>query len=89
MSKPWHEVDGYTFKWPELSSDIATRRVETMVEHMMEMTPAERVSYLDKWIPALRDQKAAAKAGIDFFDQHLVVSSLIVWREDNRARAAA
>lgn len=89
MSKPWHTLDAYTFHWPTLSSATAQQRMLAMVEHMTEMTPAERVAYLDKWIPALRDQRAAAKAGIGYFDQHLVVSSLIAWREDNRARAAA
>ena len=87
--KPWHQIDGYCFRWPKLSSDVAKQRVETMIEHMIEMTPAERVEFLDKWIPALRDPKAAAKAGISAFDQHLVITALTTWREDNRERIAA
>lgn len=89
MVKPWHQIDGYCFRWPELSSDVAKQRVETMVEHMIEMLPAERVEYLDKWIPALNDTNAAAKAGIGAVDQHLVVTALMQWREDNRERVFA
>ena len=89
MVKPWHQIDGYCFRWPKLSSDVAKQRVETMVEHMIEMTPAERVEFLDKWIPALNDTNAAAKAGIGAVDQHLVVTALMQWREDNRERIAA
>ena len=88
MNKPWHQVDGYCFKWPTLTSDVAKQRVETMIDHLIEMTPAERVAYLDKWIPALRNEKAAEKAGVSAFDRHLVISALIQWREDNKQRAA-
>ena len=84
--KPWHQIDGYCFNWPILSSEKAKQRIETLVDHMIEMTPAERVEFLDKWIPALRDTKAAAKAGIDAADQHLVVTALMTWREDNIER---
>lgn len=88
-SKPWHQVDGYCFLWPELSSDVAKRRVETMVDHMIEMTPAERVAFLDKWIPVLADETGAVKAGISAVDQHLVLTALRTWREDNRERVPA
>ena len=85
-SKPWHQLDGYCFRWPELSSDVAKQRLETIVDHLIERTPAERVAFLDKWIPALADPKAAAKAGIGAMDQSQVVNALRVWREDNRER---
>lgn len=90
-NKPWHQVDGYTFHCPLLTSATAQQRVASMVEHMIEMTPAERVEYLDKWIPALRDPRAAHKADISAIDQHLVLTAMMTWRADNadRARAAA
>ena len=89
--KPIRDVDAYTFAWPTLGNPTAQRRVETMVESMIEMTYRERVEFLDKWIPALRDQKAAQRAGISAVDQHLVVTALMRWRDDNAecARAAA
>lgn len=86
MNKPWHQVDGYSFSWPVLSSEVAKLRMETIVDHLIEKTPQERVEFLDKWIPALRDERAAYKAGISAVDQHLVVTTLMTWREDNRER---
>lgn len=87
--KPFHQIDGYSFNWPHLSSDTAKHRVQTLIEHMIELTPKERVAFLDKWIPALSDAKAAEKAGIGAIDRHLVVTALKTWREDNRERVAA
>lgn len=89
MSKPWHQVDGYAFNWPALTSPIANERMKSLADAMMEKTPAERVEFLDKWIPALADDKAARKSGISAFDQHLVITALRTWREDNRDRARA
>ena len=87
--KPWHQVDHYSFRWPTLTSDIAQQRMLTLSESLMELTPRERVEKLDKWIPALRDVRAAEKAGIGVADHHLVVTALLQWREDNRERIAA
>lgn len=84
--KPWHQLDGYCFNWPHLSSDKAKLRLESLIDHLIEKTPAERVDLLDKWIPALRDTKNAEKAGIPATDQHLVVTALMTWRQDNVER---
>lgn len=83
--KPWHQVDGYTFQWPELSDQVARDFMVRVSAHLMEKTPAERVEYLDKIIPIMRHPTGSVSA----FDQHLVITALTTWREDNRERISA
>jgi hypothetical protein len=83
MHKPWHQVDGYTFRWPELTSATAQDFMARTAEHLIEKTPAERVSYINGILPALQRPSGSVSA----IDQHLVLSSLIQWREDNKDRA--
>ena len=83
--KPWHEVDSYAFKWPELSDQVARDFMLRVSAHLMEKTPKERVAYLDAIIPIMRRPTGSVSA----FDQHLVVTALIQWREDNFERISA
>jgi hypothetical protein len=83
MHKPWHSLDAYTFHWPELSSPTAQDFMARTAEHLIEKTPQERVSYINSILPALRRPTGSVSA----IDQHLVLSALIQWREDNRDRA--
>jgi hypothetical protein len=85
MMKPIREIDGYTFRWPELTSSTAQDLMARTAEHLIEKTPAERVEYIDGILPALQRPTGSVSA----IDQHLVLSSLIQWREDNRDRARA
>jgi hypothetical protein len=85
MSKPWHQVDPYVFHWPELSSPTAQDFMLRTADHLIEKTPAERVSYINDILPTLRRPTGSVSAS----DQHLVITALIDWREDNRDRARA
>jgi NADH:ubiquinone oxidoreductase subunit D len=87
MNKPWHQIDAYTFRWPELSSPTAQDFMVRTVEHLIEKTPRERVDYINSILPALKRPTGSVSA----FDQHIVLTQLIQWCEENedRARAAA
>jgi hypothetical protein len=83
--KPLNQIDGYTFKWPELSSKTAQDLMLHVSEHLMEKTPRERVDYINNILPALLRPTGSVSA----FDQHLVITALITWREENLERASA
>jgi len=85
MDKPWHQVDPYTFHWPELSSPTAQDFMRRTADHLVDLTPRQRVDYINDILPALRRPTGSVSA----FDQHLVLTALIQWREDNRERVAA
>lgn len=84
--KPWHQVDGYQFEWPTLSGDKAQNFLLRFSDELIELTPKERIEKINDWLPAISDEKRAAKSGISAFDQHLVVTTLRTWREDQRER---
>jgi hypothetical protein len=83
--KPLRLVDDYTFRWPELSSATAQDFMRRTSDHLVDLTPRQRVDYINDILPALRRPTGSVSA----FDQHLVLSALIQWREDNRERVAA
>ena len=83
--KPLNQIDGYTFEWPHGLDTVVNDLLKRIAEHLIEKTPAERVSYINDILPALRRPTGSVSA----FDQHLVITALINWREDNRDRARA
>ena len=89
MMRPLRLVDDYTFRWPELSSTTAQTFMSRFSDELIDLTPAQRIAKIDAWLPAIQDPTHAAKNGIGAIDQHLVVTSLLMWREDNRDRVAA
>ena len=82
---PWHQVDPYTFHWPELTSTTAQDFMRRTSDHLVDLTPRQRVDYINDILPALKRPTGSVSA----FDQHLVLSALIQWREDQRERVAA
>jgi hypothetical protein len=48
------------------------------------LTPQQRVEMIDAWLPALRDPRKSA--GVNVFEQHLVVVELMTIRENNVER---
>ena len=85
MTKPWHSLDGYTFHWPELTSPTAQDFMARTAEHLTEKTPQERVDHINRILPALKRPTGSVSA----IDQHLCLTALIQWREDNRDRVRA
>lgn len=85
--KPVRQIDAYTFHWPSGLEPIANDLLKRTAEYLIDKTPAERVAYLDTVIPALRRPSGSVSAT----DQHLALTALTIWREENdeRARAAA
>lgn len=53
---------------------------------LANLTPRQRVEKIDAWLPALRDPRKAHRAGVDAFEQHLVVVELMTIREKNVER---
>jgi hypothetical protein len=86
---PLREVDGYTFQWPTLSNTAAQDFMLRFSGALMDLTPAQRIEKINEWLPAIQNPKHAAKAGIGAVDQHLVVSALLTWREENSERVSA
>jgi hypothetical protein len=85
MTTPWHQVDGYTFRWPELTSTTAQDFMRRTADHLIDLTPRQRVDYINGILPALQRPTGSVSA----FDQHLVLTALIQWCEDQRERVAA
>ncbi len=50
------------------------------------LTPRQRVEKIDAWLPAIRDPRKAQSAGVNAFEQHLVVVELMTIRENNVER---
>ena len=80
--KPWHETDPYAFKWPQLSGQKAQEFMLSLADLLMGKTPRERVNYIEAILPDLRRPTKEVSA----FDQHLVITALMTWCEDNREK---
>lgn len=86
--RPLSETDGYLFQWPDLSNEVARNFIARFTDSLIDLTPAQRVEKIDAWLPALRNEAHAAKHGISAADQHIVVTTLMTWREDNLDRVS-
>ena len=71
-----------------MSNSTATDFLARFTDSLSDLTPRQRVEKIDAWLPALRDPRKANRAGVNAFDQHLVVVELMTIREDNLERMA-
>lgn len=85
MVKPIRDIDPYAFDWPCGLDTVANDFLKRTAEYLIDKTPAERVAYLDTVIPALRRPSGSVSAT----DQHLALTALTTWREENLERASA
>lgn len=64
------------------ANDFMTRFTNSLAD----LTPRQRVEKIDAWLPELRDPRKAHRAGVNAFEQHLVVVELMTIRENNVER---
>jgi hypothetical protein len=64
------------------ANDFMTRFTNSLAD----LTPRQRVEKIDAWLPELRDPRKAQSAGVNAFEQHLVVVELMTIRENNVER---
>ena len=50
--------------------------------HLETLSPVGRVNHINQWLPALRNQRSAIRAGVDAFDQAIVLITLRSWLDE-------
>lgn len=53
--------------------------------HLETLSPVARVAHIKQWLPVLRNQRSAIRAGIDAFDQAIVLITLQAWCDEETA----
>ncbi len=47
--------------------------------HLETLSPVARAAHIKQWLPALRNQRSAMRAGVDAFEQAIVLITLRSW----------
>ena len=53
--------------------------------HLETLSPVARAAHIKQWLPALRNQRSAMRAGVDAFDQAIVLITLQAWCDEETA----